>query len=79
MEGVSVKFDEGFDEFGPLIKCTCAEQHGCPEDYEENHCLWCQENLQPDMPCPTVGFGCGKGPYPPCDCCTPEQREAATP
>lgn len=58
----------------PEVACQCIgicdrEQTG------PTGCRHCRLRL-PDpvySPCPRLGFGCGPG----CDCCTPEQQEAA--
>lgn len=60
-----------------IALCTCGETHYCPED--DNPCVVCAD-LDRSSPCPVVGYGCGNwAGQSDCDCCTPEQREAATP
>ena len=52
--------------------CTCVDY--CSDDISLIDCLHCKTIDIYDA-CPVVGFGCGEG----CDCCTPEQQQAANP
>lgn len=62
------------DRIDPMF-CTCTTwcgegtEAGCPS------CVWRPLH----DPCPMVGFGCGMKTYlvDPCECCTPEQWQAA--
>ncbi len=55
--------------------CLCAVIGSCRE--EEIPCPFCT-NIDPDDPCPAIGFGCAYGEsladLPVCDCCTMVQQ-----